>query len=570
MPTEKPSTPSILTGAYSDEGKRPNQEDRHHEWTFKTRDGLTATLALVADGIGGQSTGELASNIAKETIPQFIEEAQPTASEMTQTLVEAIEEANARIYEESLQDPNRAGMGTTCTVVAIIGKRLYLAHVGDSRAYLLRDGKLRQLTIDHTWAEEALQHGRSLEEIRNHPNRGVLKRFLGIEPQVEVDTRYRVSSARDDLADCREKPLFLENTDTILLNSDGVSDVLPDPQIEMILNRYPAPKAAEELVKAALKAGASDNVTAVVLDMPEAVKGGGAEVSKWAWIAAAAGLLLLLLIGGGILFAQRPSPTAESSATIAVIAPSVTTMPSAGKEGTNATVVPTALAMPGVQVGAVSETVTPVAYETMPAPAEPVTNTGASADAPTPTLILPTPTPTRRPTPIQSAQPTKVSTGRGPLPPNFAITLVAPQDRASGDEFTLKWQISEPLSPEEFAFEPVVWKSPNLPVLKHKGLSPVGHQPITQFSVVVAMSTLDNRDPLYMKSGNTYYWSVCVVWKDVENPSGRIKCAPGRAFIYQKAEIGSSHPQPTDTPTPQPPQPTDTPIPQPTTTPPEE
>ena len=565
MPTEKPSTPSILIGEYSDEGKRPNQEDRHHTWKFVTRDGLTAIMALVADGIGGQSTGELASNIAKETIPQFIEEAQPTASEMTQALVAAIEEANARIYEESLKDPNRAGMGTTCTVVAIIGKRMYLAHVGDSRAYLLRHGKLRQLTIDHTWAEEALQHGRSLEEIRNHPNRGVLKRFLGIEPQVEVDTRYRASSARDDLADCREKPLFLENTDTILLNTDGVSDVLPDPQIEMILNRYPAPKAAEELVKAALKAGASDNVTAVVLDMPEATKGGGAGVPKWAWIAAAAGILLLLLIGGGILFAQRPFATAESSATVAVIAPSVTTMPSVGKAGPNATVTPTALATPGVHTDGIVETATPVTYETMPAPPEPVTNTVTSADAPTPTLILPTPTPTKRPRPVQPAQPTKAPSGNQPLPPDFAITLIAPQDRAQGDEFTLQWAINKQLTEEKFAFEPVVWKSPNLPDLKYEGMSPVGHQPITQFSVVVKMSALDNLPPLYMKSGNTYYWSVCVVWRNVENPSGRIKCAPGRAFIYQKAETGGSHPQPTATPVPRP---TTTPVQQPTVPPP--
>ncbi len=552
MPTEKSSTSPILTGAYSDEGKRPNQEDRHLEWTLETRDGLTATLALVADGIGGQSTGELASNIAKETIPKFLEEARPTASEMTQALVAAIEEANARIYEESLKDPNRAGMGTTCTVVAIIGKRLYLAHVGDSRAYLLRLGKLRQLTIDHTWAEEALQHGRSLEEIRNHPNRGVLKRFLGIEPQVEVDTRYRASSARDDLADCREKPLFLENTDTILLNSDGVSDVLPDPQIEMILHQYPAPKAAEELVKAALKAGASDNVTAVVLDMPEAAKGGGAGVPKWAWVAVAAGLLLLLLIGGGVLFAQRPSPIAESPATVAVFAPSVTTLPAAGQERTVGTAAPTALSSPGVQVGGVSETATPVTYETMPAPPEPVTNTVTSADAPTPTPIVPTPTPTKRPRPVQPAQPTKVPSGNQPLPPDFAITLIAPQERAQGDEFTLQWAINKQLTEEKFAFEPVVWKSPNLPELKKRGMSPVGHRPITQSSVVVKMSTLDNLPPLYMKSGNTYYWSVCVVWRNVENPSGRIKCALGRAFIYQKTEIGGSHPQPPATPTPVP------------------
>ena len=294
--TSNPSN-TMLIGAYSDKGKRPNQEDRFLVTEFLTSDGVTATLALVADGIGGREHGELASGIVQTTIPEYLERTQPSIDEISDSLVKAFVEANRRIYEKSLAATNNAAMGTTCTAIVIAEHRLFLAHVGDSRAYLLRNGELFQLTIDHNWGEEALQSGRHPDEIRNHPNRGVLKRFLGINSYVDVDTRCKLSDTDSNPVDCGEQPFVLDVSDSILLNTDGVSDVLDEKKMEKILNRHQAPDAARQLVTAALRSGASDNVTAVVLDMPEAHER-AADFDRlilpvWAWMVI--GILIVLL-----------------------------------------------------------------------------------------------------------------------------------------------------------------------------------------------------------------------------------------------------------------------------------
>ena len=267
-------------GKDSKEGGRATQEDRCAIAEFITADGQTALLAMVADGIGGRTTGELASQWAAETIPQRVQGNPPATSEIPQALIAAFQAAHERIYDEAAENPSRAGMGTTCTVVVIVGRRLYLAHVGDSRAYVARGDRLHQLSIDHTWAEDALAAGRSQEEIRTHPNRGVIKRYLGINEEIDVDTRYRPfkTNAGTEPVDSAEKPCVLEDGDRLLLCTDGVSDVLAEGQILVALRSQPAAgdQAASAIVRAALKAHAQDNVTAVVVDLP-----GGAPTRRW-------------------------------------------------------------------------------------------------------------------------------------------------------------------------------------------------------------------------------------------------------------------------------------------------
>ena len=396
-------------GAYIDEGRRDNQEDRGAVIEFETADGLHAILAMVADGIGGRTSGERASRIAQEVIPQFVISRRPTTSEIPQTLVDALKEANARIYEESLDTPQRSGMGTTCTVVVIVGKRLFIAHVGDSRAYLVRNNHIYQLTIDHTWAEEVIQAKRyTLEQVKNHPNRGVIKRFLGILPDVEVDTRYRLGGKPGDPpdGDTAEKPLRLEDTDTIMLCSDGVADVLDDDTLLRILKRYPPQEASIRLVKEAYKANSQDNMTAIVIDMPEAKHKAG--VPPWMpWVA---GAVVLLGLGGGVagflFMSSKSTPTPTPTWTSIPAAVPTTSL---AKPTLAPTFKPMSVHTPsggGLIIAASTPTASPTPQTEQPTATPLPTHTPTPTPRPTPTpTYTPTHTPTPKPTPTPVPQP---------------------------------------------------------------------------------------------------------------------------------------------------------------------
>ena len=216
-------------------------------------------------------------------------------------------------------------MGTTCTAIVVADRRLYLAHVGDSRAYLLRGGQLRQLTIDHTWAEEAIRAGRAPEEIRTHPNRGVIMRYLGIDPTVNIDTRYR--DAAGEIVDTLQAgPLFLEPGDTLMLCSDGVSDSLDARQVAEFLAYPDCQTAADALVSNALEAGATDNVTALVLRLPGGVVAPPAALApagkKLPVLPIVLAALALLLVGVVAVLALsgrgRSQPTPQPTAAVGV------------------------------------------------------------------------------------------------------------------------------------------------------------------------------------------------------------------------------------------------------------
>jgi len=395
-------TGSFVYGTDSHEGRRPQQEDRCTVVEFQTADGMSAVLAFVADGIGGRNMGERASHLAQEVIPSYVLERTPAASEISRVLEEAFQTANSQIYEEAASDPGRAGMGTTCTVAVIIGHRLYLAHVGDSRAYVVRGNQIYQLSIDHTWAEEALRAGtHTPDQIRNHPNRGVIKRFLGINPEVNVDMRYRLGreSGSEADGDTAVEPFSMQSDDTVVLCTDGVSDVLDDRRILNVVRRHPAPEAARELVQQALKANATDNVTAVVVDMPDARKGGG--LPPWTrWVA---GAILFLGIGGGAagfaLGTFRATPTPTSTSTPTAVARQATPTPEPAERLIFATTRTSTPTRHRIALPTLTPTDTPTAVTLEP------------TATPIPTF---TPTPTPRPTDTPTATPTWTAT---PVPP---------------------------------------------------------------------------------------------------------------------------------------------------------
>jgi serine/threonine protein phosphatase PrpC len=203
-------------------------------------------LFAVADGMGGHRGGEVASHLALETVETL-------AREGMGSLADQVQQANRAVYTQSQRDKAVTGMGTTLTAARLEGGSAQLAHVGDSRAYLIRAGVMRRLTEDHTLVNRMVKAGEiSAEEAEVHPHRNVLTRSLGTEPEIDVDTD--------------EVPLL--DGDRILLCSDGLFAMVREEQIQAICETEPDPqKAADKLVRAANRAGGVDNITVLVLDI---------------------------------------------------------------------------------------------------------------------------------------------------------------------------------------------------------------------------------------------------------------------------------------------------------------
>lgn len=204
---------------------------------------------VVADGMGGHRGGEIASRIAVRTIIAFYT---ANADEnRSHALSRAFREANKTIIEESVADSTLFGMGTTCTALALYRGRAYLAHVGDSRAYLVRKALITQITHDHSIVGEMVRSGiLSDEDARNHPKRNVITKSLG---------------AQDDVAADMPPSLELEDGDTFLLCSDGLTGYLTDDDIAAVVAGASPAEACKKLIKMANDAGGRDNITAVVV-----------------------------------------------------------------------------------------------------------------------------------------------------------------------------------------------------------------------------------------------------------------------------------------------------------------
>ena len=183
--------------------KKPGSRKHHVQRGF---------LLAVCDGMGGALGGQTASTIAAEEIGKAYYEWKTTSP--TDALVFAIQEANYRIYERALKDPNLHGMGTTVVAAAILGKHVSIAHVGDSRCYLTRKGTLRQITEDHKLVNKLVKEGLlTKDEAANHPESHILSRPVGVAAEVEIEAR---------------KALKIEDGDKVLLCSDGLTGVVGD------------------------------------------------------------------------------------------------------------------------------------------------------------------------------------------------------------------------------------------------------------------------------------------------------------------------------------------------------
>jgi len=246
----------LISSGKTDQGKkRPNNED-----AFLADDGLG--LYAVADGIGGHEGGEVASRMTLATLSEVLHNEfasdrgapasriSPDTDQYLSALRNAVTLANTIILQASAQNPGLASMGTTVTVVFLRSRTAILAHVGDSRAYLFRDGTLKQLTEDHSFVAEQIRAGLiSPEQAWMSPYRHIITRSVGIRSDVHADLG----------------TFEVKQNDTLLLCTDGLTEMVRDDDIARILGSETPPAAAESLIRRANDNGGVDNITVVVV-----------------------------------------------------------------------------------------------------------------------------------------------------------------------------------------------------------------------------------------------------------------------------------------------------------------
>jgi PPM family protein phosphatase len=225
----------------------PGRKRRRNEDSYV----VDPPLFAIADGMGGAQAGEVASRLATAALTESGSDA-----DGEQRIVDLIQEANRRVYDRSSTDPNTSGMGTTITVALVEDEHVAFGHVGDSRAYLIRDARMEQLTEDHSLVNELLKTGKlSQEEAEAHPQRSVITRALGTDPDVDVDT-FSVDVQTGDL---------------FLLCSDGLTDMVSETSILDVVKRHrdDINRALKALVKEANRGGGQDNITVVAFEIAE-------------------------------------------------------------------------------------------------------------------------------------------------------------------------------------------------------------------------------------------------------------------------------------------------------------
>ncbi len=233
----------VVVASATDKGRvRSSNEDAL--WTGDS-------VFAVADGMGGHAAGEIASATALQPVQSLDGRVFANAREAREALANAVLDANQAVVDKAVAEPSMRGMGTTLTAAMFEGRRLHVAHVGDSRAYLLRNGELSQLTTDHTLVQHLIDEGElTPEEAAEHPQRSVITRAIGVSDQVEVDSL----------------TITLEGDDQLVLCSDGLTGPVNDAEIaRFVLGEDDPDTAVSKLIEAANAAGGPDNITIVLL-----------------------------------------------------------------------------------------------------------------------------------------------------------------------------------------------------------------------------------------------------------------------------------------------------------------
>lgn len=234
--------------------KRPHNEDNMAYVIPKDPVAMArkGALFIVADGMGGHAAGEVASEIAVDTVSKVYY--QDDNDDVLASLVYAIKRANTLIHQRAAENMLRSGMGTTCVAAVLRGSTAYIANVGDSRAYFIHNGQVRQVSQDHSWVAEQVRAGLLTDEqARSHAQRNVITRSLGTQPDVEIDTFAE----------------HLEIGDFVILCSDGLSGLITDNDLLSIISQYQPQESVYHLVERANENGGPDNITVIVARVQE-------------------------------------------------------------------------------------------------------------------------------------------------------------------------------------------------------------------------------------------------------------------------------------------------------------
>lgn len=240
----------LKTFSATDTGKKRNI-NQDYIFSSETPVGKLPNLFLVADGMGGHKAGDYASRVTVETIIDVIEK-EPEETEPRDLFRKAISEANTFVFEQASSEECLEGMGTTVVVAVCKGNQLHVANVGDSRLYVIHEDEMIQVTRDHSLVEEMVRRGTiSRDEARNHPDKNIITRAVGVNGQVEADY-FQVELFPGDL---------------ILMCSDGLSNMLEEGEIHMIVKKgRDLVEMVQNLVDAANQNGGKDNISVVLID----------------------------------------------------------------------------------------------------------------------------------------------------------------------------------------------------------------------------------------------------------------------------------------------------------------
>lgn len=269
MPLTPAPDSDLITAAGTHPGEtRKNNEDRWALLYFRAPDGEPVTGLIVCDGVGGHNAGEVASALAVDILSEHLARSQ---GDYAATFTQAVSAASAEIAARAASQPGQRGMATTCAIAVVHGRRLYTAYVGDSRLYLYQRsaGQARQISVDHTWLQAALEFGLiKPEEASSHPNQHVIIRHLGGKSDVQADLRLRLNDQETAAESIANQGLRLEAGDTVLACSDGLTDLVQADEIGAALAGPALDRAVDGLILLARQRGGHDNITIVAARIP--------------------------------------------------------------------------------------------------------------------------------------------------------------------------------------------------------------------------------------------------------------------------------------------------------------